>query len=848
MELTIFKTKSNKKFPESPFNDNTFIFENVKVETLFQAFNILVSNNVLCLPLNIDQPIRASRKLSDLGKLAKNSYDYIILDIDCNALYKKDAIIDYLKEYNCIIGKSRSYNGVDNFNLKCILKCVKLNKEELEILRLKIAKDLLDFCEISTDSTKITAFFAPILKSEILLNNENGKIAEKLNLKKSDFYQNIDIELEFNTTDLPERCLYTFKYLGYKIKDIKNNVTRYELNGILYNWNPEYPYYLFTDNALKSINVYKTVTRGIRELIIYNNNFKGFPKSKVLNKQFITNFDIQNEINQFSDAKNAVMYIKSPMGTAKSSAIKEIISLCLQKEQKILIITPRISVARDYYEKYKDIENDFLNRKVEIYLSSPKKFDVLICQYDSLFKYKEIKFDLVIFDEFASIMNYSIESASNNFKNFEFLYEVLYKKTNLLVADAFLTGFESQIIKRKTEIFIENIYRDNVAVIEINSKELFFKTLINGVKSAKEMGSKVTVSVTSNKYMFAIADCLRNVGLKAQILWGNNTKELNEHIFSLMQLEKHDFWDVLIYSPVLTVGVSNLNLISEHYHFDTSKSVDAISSLQMIKRSRKVSKIYYYIEEYRRYAPITFDKIKEQELSTVEKGVTYYEIFGYNKFNELNLKGVGELYLKISLFKNILSLSRKEIFRYFLNYQFTDYAGLEKNNAVDIKNYEFIGNIETKNNLSSKDYETFFNMIGVSNYKNSEFKELSYVYERTKLDVINNDNDKLVFESLSDAYINDKNILFKCWLYNIIKHKSKEEICKLIEENFLNKSKADILKLILKTDFKLEDREYTTNEDTFTKKILNHCGFKVKNGIFIVDEKVELFYKYVIDF
>lgn len=442
MDLTIFKTKNNKKFPESPYDDNTFIFENVKVQDLYQAYQILVSNNVLCLPLNIDTPLKVQRTVSNLSKVSRKTYNYIILDIDCNSSYKKDAILDYFKDYKCVLGKSRSYNGSDNFNLKCILECSNLRKDELEILRLKIARDLLDFCEISTDSTKITGFYAPLLKSNILINNTNGIIAEKVNLKKSDFYQNIDIDLEFETTDLTERSLYTFKHLGYKFLETKDGSTRYTLNNDLYFWNPTYPTYLFTENALKTINVYQTVIKGIRELLVYKKHFTGFENSKKINKQYISKFDIQKEIQQFADSKNTAMYIKSPMGSAKSSAIKEIIDLCLQKEQKILIITPRISVAQDYYKKYKNIEDNFLNKKVELYLDNPKRFDVLICQYDSIFKYVMFDFDLVIFDEFESIITYSIDPMTNNFKNFEFLYKIINSKINLLVADAFLTGFE----------------------------------------------------------------------------------------------------------------------------------------------------------------------------------------------------------------------------------------------------------------------------------------------------------------------------------------------------------------------------------------------------------------------
>lgn len=852
MDLTIFKTKNNKKFPESPYDDNSFIFENVKVQDLYQAYQILVSNNVLCLPLDIDTPLRTQRTVLNLSKVSRKTYNYIILDIDCNTAYKKDVILDYFKDYKCILGKSRSYNGSDNFNLKCILECSNLRKDELEILRLKIARDLLDFCEISTDSTKITGFYAPLLKSNILINNTNGIIAEKVNLKKSDFYQNIDIDLEFETTDLTERSLYTFKHLGYKFLETKDGSTRYTLNNDLYFWNPTYPTYLFTENALKTINVYQTVIKGIRELLVYKKHFTGFENSKKINKQYISKFDIQKEIQQFADSKNTAMYIKSPMGSAKSSAIKEIIDLCLQKEQKILIITPRISVAQDYYKKYKNIEDNFLNKKVELYLDNPKRFDVLICQYDSIFKYVMFDFDLVIFDEFESIITYSIDPMTNNFKNFEFLYKIINSKINLLVADAFLTGFEKKLIKRKTEIIIENDYRDTSNIISLKTKEIFLGTLLSVARKIREQNLKISISVTSTMYLKTLEDRLKTMGIRVYTLSGENPKETNELIYSIMQEEEQDYWDVLIYSPVLTVGVSNMNRVDFHFHFDTSKSTDTISSLQMIKRSRKASHIFYYIEERKSYKPVLFDKIKEQDIEADIKYPFFYEIYEMNSFMELKLKKIGEFHIKIRQLINIFNMSRTEIFKYLLDYQFNVVSSDTSNDFIDYVKYkekakEMI-NEKQKNSFDDKDYNKFIDLIGVSGFKDNQFKDLSFVYNKTKLDIIRDEQDKLIFISISSAYINDKNFLIKCWLYNILNtHKNKEKLIEFINNSRFEKKKIDLLKNIVKNNFLLEDRVYTYEEDTYTKKALISCGFVLKDNIFVIDESIKKFSKYVID-
>ena len=73
----------------------------------------------------------------------------------------------------------------------------------------------------------------------------------------------------------------------------------------------------------------------------------------------------------------------------------------------------------------------------------------------------------------------------------------------------------------------------------------------------------------------------------------DSTKKL---IYDLFEKNEHDKWDVLIYSPTLTVGVSNMNNNYYHFHYDSSISTDVISSLQMIKRTRKAKEIHMFIK------------------------------------------------------------------------------------------------------------------------------------------------------------------------------------------------------------------------------------------------------------
>lgn len=295
-------------------------------------------------------------------------------------------------------------------------------------------------------------------------------------------------------------------------------------------------------------------------------------------------------------------------------------------------------------------------------------------------------------------------------------------------------------------------------------------------------------------YLKTLEDRLKTAGLRVYTLSGENPKETNELIYSIMQEEEQDYWDVLIYSPVLTVGVSNMNRVDFHFHFDTSKSTDTISSLQMIKRSRKASHIFYYIEERKSYKPVLFDKIKEQDIEADIKYPFFYEIYEMNSFMELKLKKIGEFHIKIRQLINIFNMSRTEIFKYLLDYQFNVVSSDTSNDFIDYVKYkekakEMI-NEKQKNSFDDKDYNKFIDLIGVSGFKDNQFKDLSFVYNKTKLDIIRDEQDKLIFISISSAYINDKNFLIKCWLYNILNtHKNKEKLIEFINNSRFEKRK-----------------------------------------------------------
>ncbi len=223
--LTAFSSnKTSGKVPYSPYDDGTFVFETFVFNKNIEFFGAMVSHFILNLPLNIQKPIRAQRRSDTLSIYFQEKLSFIILDIDkVKSEFHKNKILDYFKDYKCILGESRSYNGIDNFNLKgaIFIEPMELNTAKTTLLSLK--KDIEDYGDLDESVLRKAAFNAPILKNNILLNNENGIILKPIIKKISEFFdRQVTSNFDFNNISqggeaqsIEELCLRIFNSLGF---------------------------------------------------------------------------------------------------------------------------------------------------------------------------------------------------------------------------------------------------------------------------------------------------------------------------------------------------------------------------------------------------------------------------------------------------------------------------------------------------------------------------------------------------------------------------------------------------------------------------------------------------------
>ena len=60
-----------------------------------------------------------------------------------------------------------------------------------------------------------------------------------------------------------------------------------------------------------------------------------------------------------------------------------------------------------------------------------------------------------------------------------------------------------------------------------------------------------------------------------------NAEDVKKLIYELFNEKYHNKYDVILFSPTITVGISIMNNVTHSFHYDEGKSVDTISSIQM---------------------------------------------------------------------------------------------------------------------------------------------------------------------------------------------------------------------------------------------------------------------------
>lgn len=884
-KITIFHAKkTTNKAPISPYDDNTFIFETYDAKSNLEMYSVMVSHFILNIPLhNLDKPIRTFRRKANLESFYHECISYFILDIDrVKSEFDKQKILEYFKDYKVIIGESKSYNGINNFNMKGLLFTECIDYKDAKGALSVIHHDLKDLCTMDESVIRKASLNAPILKNNVFLNNEDGilfkynkkEAIEHINEVKAEYHgEGIEISIkemqDIEADSMEKLCLKVYQTMGFEAT--KNNA-----NGSIsfkhpdekkspggYFWFSSSPYTMHHANSTKTINIFDSVRKLpiakelMKKEIDYDNEFLNFNTDTnviTVNEKYLEVSDeIQNTIADYLAHKNGLFSIRSPMGTGKSTIIGHIINECHDQDMKVLIVTNRISVAEDFGKKY----------DMKVYNKDKYEIgDSLVCQFDSLWKYNIKFFDIVIMDEFISLIMHSRSNLNNSSINVAKFFGCFNKK--LVIADAFLTGYENFLLsnKEKNIHLVDNIYRDPTTLYSYENENYFVDSLV--YHSQKH---KLTVSATSLSFINSLAMLLRKRDLNVVTLTADTPDSTKNLVYKLFEKEDHDKWDVLIYSPTLTVGVSNLNNVPYHFHYDSSMSTNVISSIQMVKRTRKSKEIHMYVKEKTNYLKTSYNDIRDEYMGNIGRNIEQNYLFDIDDYGEAKLSEIGKKAIKIDTFKNILEFNHKESMFWMLKYHF-----LKEPRNID---QTFSGNILSKYQKQLRDDKQLLlenNVTQFLNLNNIQRNDLLLDNEADKTmkilaeidDEIKEEAPGMVKSKILEHSLKDKGFIKKCKYYKAAFNFTKiiwdvGDIKTLVSKAVINSQSEDLqfYNALLSLGQKEIFDEYLPkhiNQNKQLKYILDKCGYKVTKqnepGVvghrgYMVDPMVKEYYGFV---
>ena len=883
--ITIFDSKSKTyKTPLSPTDDKTFTFQTLICSSNLEMYSLMSTHFILNIPILISKPTKMLRQKSVLEEFYQKTVTYVVLDIDeVKSEFNKQLVIDYFKNYKVILGESRSYDGYSNFNLKGILFTEEIPVDEVKNVLAELTIELSAYCKIDESAARRPSLNAPMLKNKVFINNEDGirykyikkDNIEKINEIKKEYLTKISTSFDIPVEDLQNieadsienLCLKVFQSMGFQA--MKNNG-----NGSItfkhpsetkspggYFWFQQSPYTMHHFNTSKNINIFDTVRKLdvtknlLRKDLNYNTEFLNFNiNTKILkiDMKFIEKTpEIEEKIHKFLHAKNGLLGIRSPMGTGKSKIISHVIEECHEQDMKVLIITNRISVAQDFAKKY----------NMKLYNSDKYEVgDSLFVQFDSLWRYNIKFFDIVIMDEFISLMLHSRNNLNNNSINIAKFFGCFQKK--LVIADAFLTGYENFLLNKEHNVhLIDNIYRDGTELYNYSDLNAFSQQLV--YTASKQ---KITISSTSISFINSMALLLKNKGLKVITLTADTMDSTKKLIYDLFEKDEHDKWDVLIYSPTLTVGVSNMNNVYSHFHYDSSISTDVISSLQMIKRTRKAKEIHLFIKDKINYLKTNYNDIRDEYMQNIGSNIDNNYLFELDNYGEPRLSDIGKKAIKIDAFKNILEFNHKEAFFWLCKYHFNSPAKTieTKFESNILGKYQKIVKDEREENIKRniEDYLNLNNMeksdiiMGINNDK--VLKILVDIEENIS------ECSKEIKSKILELSFLDSSFIQKCKYFKTvylfskgiltttdIKYKISEAVMRNKDDLYFYNTVLDNVKSEILFSYRAKD----VNQNKKLKYILEKCGYKPETGDnwmtpgdrnYILDENVRQYNGYIV--
>ena len=535
-----------------------------------------------------------------------------------------------------------------------------------------------------------------------------------------------------------------------KVKDAKTPITQ--------NW-----YKTHDKDGKKMVLNVKTGMYHYEDETYGNGYYKHLPPLKEDMFQFVQDItELKTELVKFLDGNKKVFIGKSAWGTGKTFHIMTtaITHQYNGKDMFRSILLPsesnsnNVKTAEQFgfishtQEVDKELDDDGKPILIENY---PR----VVCSVQSLYKLKKSNFDLVIIDEFESVMSaylgYStFKGERTPHESFDILVDKIQNANKVIILDADISQDKCSIItdivgrheivsfknqqKNFTDVDIE-IVSDLQEFTNIMTSSIENKNKICVASAVKEKLESLTDKIEDRRIMTI---SLEGVFIYDGVSTGNKTDRITlDKSDTLRDLEKaindNDIPDILTYTTTIKTGISvNEELYDELFVIVSSNSINYFEMIQMLFRLRKLKnkKItilmtgYNYKNQNQSYEFI--EREQHKQLSKLKQFGDKSDHFTYVKTQ------VSELYYKLQTInnRNIYNTRTNNCFNFL---QVMDYHGLKyrfssSKTYQQVIDYEidiFIDSIDAEQAIADKRMLDMMNWIGTPLMDYSKYHKLS---------------------------------------------------------------------------------------------------------------------------
>jgi hypothetical protein len=321
-----------------------------------------------------------------------------------------------------------------------------------------------------------------------------------------------------------------------------------------------------------------------------------------INKRDSTDTDVEHAMKLFLNDKNnafCILCIISGCNTGKTTFIKKSIKKYPKKMKRCLFITHRRMLAYDIERNFAIC--GFINYLDKEYFSPAD--DKLIVNMDSLkclqlftnYFTQQItlyKYDVLILDEFASLLNNFESSLMENKRNdiHNIFNRLILETPKIVILDADMSNREYQylanLFKKNQIIVYQNLYKQESYHFIFTKDEIKF---LEEIESDLNKKRNIVITCISSKKSLEFEQYFSKKKFKVLCITGDSDTETKKLLVDVEKIFNKDGYQVFIYSPALSVGNDiNLPYFYKQYGYICTGAVCARDYMQMMFRVRQL--------------------------------------------------------------------------------------------------------------------------------------------------------------------------------------------------------------------------------------------------------------------